>query len=182
MRTFAILFLGLALSSAQSLAQKLESPVYKSWSQFPVGTEITIRSITEAKGQSIQTTTTINLIKITDDAITLESVTVSNATGFEIEEPPQTYKVGRYFRPRGGSNPGRSKNPTDEGEEEIEIAGSVYRATWYDTEGKTEAGPSYGRNWYSDEVPGRLLKSVIRVPAADKTTTVELIEIKKPRS
>ena len=61
-----------------------------------------------------------------------------------------------------------------------DIAGTTYTALWYESKGSTEAGPSVTRTWMTDEVPGKLLKAVTRVPAAGKTTTVELVEIRTP--
>jgi len=179
---FAALFASCALASTVE-ADEVESPIYRSWANFKVGTTITLRSVTGAKDREVQTTTTQRLTESNNERVVLEVVVTSDSTGQKVENRPQTYVYKRMFPLFPGvkkEDIGKPPGSQDQGEETIELGGKKYKAQWYGSKGQTEAGPSISKTWMSDEVPGKLLKSITRVPAAGKTTTLELIEIKTP--
>ena len=164
-------------------SEDVESPIAKSWAGREVGTSITLRSVTESKGRQVSTTTVDRLVSVDDAKVILERSTTVEADGQTTELESTSLEYRRKFPLLPGVKPeeiGRPKGVVASGQETIEVAGEEYEADWYETEGTTEAGPSTTRSWISDEVPGKLLKSVTKVPAADKTTTITLIEIGTP--
>ncbi len=178
------LVLVLTLAAMSTVAfDEIESPLYKSWALFPVGTTIKTRTLTERGDLRTETATTSRLIEKTTDKVVIESVVVSNATGQSVENPPQRFEYRRRFPLLPGvkkEDVGTPKGVIAQGEETVEIAGKRFRSRWYDAQGTTDAGPSITRTWMSEEVPGKLLKAVTRVPKAGKTTTIELVEIRTP--
>lgn len=168
---------------APVLAEDVEHPAYLSWARHPVGTTITMKSVTTSKGAPIETTTRTTLVALTPKSAVLEIKVVSNATGQVDEARPQRYEQKRMFPLFPGvkkEDVGKPSNAIARGEETLSLAGKEYKAQWFDSKGRTEAGETFLRTWMSDEVPGRLLKSVIRVPATKLTTTDELVEVKAP--
>jgi hypothetical protein len=164
-------------------AQQIDNPMYTSWARHTPGTSITMRSITEMRGKTIETTTAYTLRKVLPDRVVVEMVAVSDATGSKVKNPPQEMEIRRKFYLLPGVKPediGKPDGTIASGEETLTLAGKEFRAKWFDSKGQTEAGPSRTRTWMSDEVPGRLLKSVLEVPNVDKTTTLSLIEFQVP--
>jgi hypothetical protein len=179
-----VLAVGAAIAPA-ARSEEVEHPVYRSWARHKVGTTVTLREVTGQEGgtKTVETILRLRLSKLDGKAAVIEQVTESDATGERVKNPPQEFTYRRQFILLPGvrkEDVGRPVGALDKGEEMLELAGKTYKAQWYDTKGKTEAGPSFTRAWYSDEVPGLLLKSTTRVPAAKKVTTMELVEIKVP--
>jgi len=160
-------------------AEEVEHPIYRSWARHPIGTAVTLRSVTRSAEHTIVTTKTSTLVKLTDVGAEIEVRTVSDGTGTLVEAPLQTYTQRKMFplfpgmtKDDIGKPPKSSKN----GEETLEMAGRTIKTQWFDSTGETEAGKSFTRTWMSDDVPGKLVKAVTRVPSAKNTTTVELVE------
>lgn len=183
------LALGLSLAwlaagpAASAPAQEVDHPAYKSWAAYKVGTQIVIRSVTEVKGNSVQTMIRTKLVAIDPAKLVLEEVKTSNATGTEVESAPQEYTVRRKFPLLPGVKPediGKPPGASVQGKETIRVGDRSFEAVWFESKGNTEGGPSITRTWMSDEVPGRLVKAVVEVPKARRKTTQDLIEIKTP--
>lgn len=170
---------------ASAKAEEVEHPIYKSWARFPVGTSITLRSITEREDQSGRITSTIRqtLIKLEDARAVLEEVTTTDSGGEEFTYPPREVTHKRMFPLLPGvqrEDIGKPSGTIASGEENLEAAGGPIPTSWFDSKGRVEAGETFTRTWMSDEVPGRLVKTITRVPAAESRSTIELIEIKTP--
>lgn len=171
------------LAPATLWAEEVESPTYQSWARHKPGTMIRLRSVTEANASSVETITTVKLLEVTPRAAVVEQTIRSNATGQLVESPPETVSHRRMFPLLPGVKREQIGKPTGvlaQGEESVTIAGKTYKAVWYDSKSQTEAGPAQTRTWMSDEVPGKVLRSVTRVAAAGKTVTLELIEFQTP--
>ena len=185
-RPFCTAFVAVLAATALApvvAAQQVESPIYKSWARHPVGTSVALRSVTGSDGRTIETTTTSTLLELTAEKAVVETVVVSDATGEEVKSPPQKFEHRRMFPLFPGMKAediGKPVGVLAQGEEAVEVGGKTYPARWFESKGQTEAGESVTRTWMSDEVPGRLLKAVTRVPATGKTTALELIELKTP--
>lgn len=183
MRSLPILLGLLVLPAASSLAfEDIEHPIYKNWARFKVGTSVTTTATTVGSSQTIETKTTTKLVELTPEKVVLERVVVSNATGTKVENPPQSLEYARKFFLLPGvkkADLGKPQGAVAEGEQTVKVAGKEYKAKWYDTKGRTEAGETLIRSWMSDEVPGMLLKAETRVVGKLKTT-MEVTEIKTP--
>lgn len=174
--------LALALLAPAARGQMVEAPIYSSWSNFEPGTTVTLRTVTESQGSRLESTTTQKLVSIDDTQAVVEQV-YRAGSGDSAEESTLKLRHRRWFPLPPGmtkEDVGKPSNPLAEGGETIELAGRVFEARWYETKDQTEAGPAITRTWYSDEVPGQLLRAVTRVDAAKKTTTIELLEISTP--
>jgi hypothetical protein len=166
--------------------EAIENPQYRSWAAFKPGTTVARRSTTEAAGEEGKTvtTTTDTLLEVTDTLVKIRTRTHSRRyDGFEAENPPDEYTIARLIPlPPGVSkvNFGKPARGGEEGEETVAVAGKEYRTRWHTGKDRNEAGEVEVRVWSSNEVPGGLVKSVTRIPAIGKTTTIELVEVRTP--
>jgi hypothetical protein len=174
----------LAVFAAAATAEEVDHPAYLSWARLPMGTSVTLRSVTEAKGNTITTTTTTTLKQLDPDKAVLEIHKVSDATGKRVVSAPETYEQRRKFPLFPGvkkEDIGKPLKALDQGEESLNLAGKEYKAVWFDTKTRGDGGLTWHtRTWMSDDIPGRLLKSITRIPQASTTITVELTELKIP--
>ena len=183
-RTSSAPVLALLLMAASSgAAAEVEHPAYKSWSRYPVGTTITVRSVTESPNSKLTTTTTYKLLELKPDMAVLETRVVSDATGRVVENRPERLEQQRMFPLFPGVKPediGKPRNASVKGEEALPVLGRELKTVWYETKDKTEAGENFTRTWLCDEVPGRLTRAVTRIPQASTTVTLELVRFDVP--
>ena len=166
-------------TTANVAAENVEGPIYKSWSKSKVGTSVTVKSVTVMKGQRVESTLRYTLLELTPAKAVVEMVVTSKG----VENRPQRLEHRRDFPLMAGMKKediGKPPADAEQGEETINVAGKDYKAQWYDIKSRVEAGEAIARTWTTPEFPGMLLKSVLRVPAADKVTTLEVVEYKIP--
>ncbi|MDX2037114.1 MAG: hypothetical protein SFX72_10715 [Isosphaeraceae bacterium] len=181
---------GLALAMISLFAavpargESVEDPTYRSWAKVVPGTLVTVRTTAETAGGSFLTETHSKLISIDDKRAVVETWTEQKSPHGEItKNAPSEQTIKRMFPLFPGVKKeeiGRPSGAMKKGREKLTIAGREFDAEWYETKGTTEAGPSYTRTWISEDVPGLVLKAETTVPAAKKTTKIELIAIEKP--
>lgn len=163
--------------------EQFESPVYKLWAKFPVGSRVVQKSTTENednKTEKTVTTITYALKQKTDEFIVVESqATTVHYTGRVETNPSAEAKTKKFFTlPPGVKRPEPKK--AEEGEDELKVAGKGYKAKWTKEKSYTEAGDLFAQTWTSDDIPGGLLKSVSKVPSKKATITVEVTEVTIP--
>ncbi len=103
--------------------------------------------------------------------------------GLEIDNPPQKLtNLRRITLPPGtkASEFGKAAGVLERGEEMVQASGRAYSTAWQKSKGRNEAGEVLVTTWTSDAVPGKLVRSVTHTPAIGKTTTIELVAVKKP--
>jgi len=159
----------------------VESPIYKSWSKSKVGTSVTVSSVTVMKGQVIESTLRYTLIDFDPDKAVVEMVVTPK--GGTAGYPQRTEHRRNFPLLPGVKKEDIGKPPAEaieKGHEVIKVAGKEYEAQWYVLKSRVEAGEAITRTWTTPDVPGMMLKSVLKVPAADKVTTLEVVEIAEP--
>lgn len=171
------------LAPAVARAEDVESPIYRSWAGHKVGTTVVFRE-TIANGKNVlETTRTQTLTKLTPDEALIDEEQTKVVAGKTEVISAMNLSYKKKFLLLPGVSRDTLEAPTGigpHGVETIQVAGKEYRAHFYETEAPTDHGPARGRTWISGEVPGKVLRSVIKVPSADKTITQELLEIKLP--
>lgn len=175
--------LAVCFASLAVAAEEVEHPIYKSWARYPVGTRTTINSVTVQRGETIRLTMTYKLIEIDDEKLVILMETKNETSG----QDPQVGSQKLTYRKRFPLFPGVKKEDIGKpdgsiakGVETLKVGGKEYKADWFDSKSRVEAGDAFTRTWMHDEIPGKLMKAVTKVPAGDKITTLELVEIKKP--
>jgi hypothetical protein len=158
-------------------AGSVDSPQYANWAGFPVGATVVHRSVTRAEDQPGETvtTTTHTLVEVAADHVVVEMGTVTRRfDGLETKNPPDRYTHPRLV-PRVADG-----RPAESGEAIVTAAGKQFRAKWRKGTDRNEAGQVFTQVWSSPEVPGGLVKAVMRTPDVGKTTTTELMEVQIP--
>jgi hypothetical protein len=164
-------------------AQEIVSPIYKSWAQHKVGTIVTYREVTAKDGVKVEATRTLKLAELSDVKAVIDEEEVTVVKG----KPETVSSMSLTYRKMFPLLPGMKKEDADSppgigahGEETIKAAGKEYKAHYYEAKSMTDHGPAIARTWISNEVPGKVIKSVTTVESAKKVITLELIEIKVP--
>lgn len=181
-RPWLMLVLLVGIPGIGHAAEQVESPIYLSWAKYKPGTEISVRSTTVQLGKTIETVSKSRLVSVDANKVVIETVFTSNGTGATVENPPQTFEYKRWFlllpgvrKEDIGRPEGKKEN---QGEETLNLADRAFKTVWFQIRSTTEAGEAITKVWMCDEVPGKLVKSVTKVPVADKITTLELVELK----
>jgi hypothetical protein len=183
LRTCLLASLAVALTALPSPAEEIESPIYRSWAKAKVGTSVTYREVVTTKGVRAETTRRATLAKLTAEKAVIDEEQFETVNGKPkvVTSITLDYRKGLILLPgmtkEKVENPGLGKKA---GLETVKVLGKDYKAAWYESEAPTDHGPAIGRTWVSDDVPGKILKSTMKVESADKTVTTELIEIKVP--
>lgn len=172
------------ITATTNAADQVEHPAWVNWSKFPVGTRVTMRSVTKIKGMVSSTveTTTI-LTQKNDKAVVIRK---SFAVAGEPKPNPDDYvetTIKRYFPLLPGADPSKVGKPAavaEAGAAKIDLLGKTYEAEWYESRATTEAGPATTRTWISHEMPGQIVRSVTEVKAAGKSTVEEVVAIDLP--
>ena len=185
MRTAIALTVATTLfATARGPAEEVEHPTFTSWARHPVGTEVVIRAVTTKNGKPTTTTTiTSRLLELKRDLVVIETRRVSDATGSVVASAPERYQQPKMFPLLNGMKKeqiGKPLGAVAQGEETLKLAGREIKTIWFDTKGRGDAGPTLIRTWLSDDIPGRLVKGVTKIPKTSTTITRELVEVKIP--
>jgi len=167
---------------------KALNPDYSAWCDFPNGTAIAVKTVGSGPGIGSGTpkewtvTEATTLREVSPDKVELEvRKTKQEDGGKEVKSPPRKVTYARWIdAPRVGKPTGT----VVEEEETITVLGKKVKARYvriqeenFDAEGSIRIT----KEWTSQEVPGRIIKSV-----GDQTGTywykerVELVEFTKP--
>jgi hypothetical protein len=166
--------------------EQIENPLYTNWAGFKPGTIVVYRAITaQAEHKTTTTTTTTyTLLERTEELVVVEMQAFTKRyDGLEIANPPEKLtSLRRISLPPGvqASEFSKAAGVLERGEETVEANGRAYSAIWQKSKDRNEAGEVLVTTWTSDEVPGKLVRSVTHTPAIGKTTTTELIAAKTP--
>lgn len=164
--------------SAPTPASRLESPSYTRWARHPLGTAVTVESVTEV-GDARSTGTTVSTLAAVTDAAATVTVVISS----QQENEPMELSYSRWMvKPEGlaARYAGAPIGTYATAEEAVTVRGKLYKCQVYRAKGQVEAGPTETTTWLCDEVPGGMVKSVHRVPAVKKTVTTELVSVSRP--
>ena len=175
----AVLVLAAAATAA---ADAVDNPQYKEWAKWREGATVTTKSEVAVGGMvQVVTTQTQTLKKLTAEKAGLEIVSVTEAGGQTIKAPPVAYEILAKV-PTLKIDPKDVKvDPKDvpkvnvketKGRETLSVNGKQLACEWH----QIEFEGTTSKTWYSDDVPGRLVKMESRSP--EGTTTVRLTEWK----
>jgi hypothetical protein len=164
---------------------KIDNPEYASWSKFKAGASTTLRTSIATDQVKSETVITTTLVEVGGDKLVLETAVTSKANGMEFKAPPTKRDVPKSIvLPAGAPKPDPAKKPegqVEEGTEEVKVGGATVKAKWIKNKVKLGEVETESKTWFSDEVPGGLVKSetTTRGPNA-ATIKMELVEFKKP--
>lgn len=161
---------------------------FANWSRFPIGTTVKIKSITERGPLHVTSIDTLKLVEKSEDEIVVErqNTTERNDGSLGAVNPPERRTYRKSFNLPPGMSEADFAKPSliakSVGKETVEILGKKYDADVFSWADQTEAGPLDIRLWWSDEMPGRLLKQTMKLVKGDKTTNHSVIELTVPEN
>jgi hypothetical protein len=162
------------------------NPEFGTWSKCKAGTSVTLKTTTDAAGMKSELLMTNTLVEVGADKLVIETTNTIKVNGMEIKTPAQKREITKTIMvPKGVKKDdpanGKPKGTTEEGTETLKVAGMEVKTKWYKAAVEVAGVKSETKHWVSDDVPGMVVKSVTTTTGAvNSTTTMELIEIKKP--
>jgi hypothetical protein len=166
--------------------ETMDNPEFTTWSKFPKGTSITLKTSTTAMGMASESTITTTLVEVGTDKLVVEFSIASKSGGKEFKAPPMKRDVTKNITlPKGKEKPkdGGLKPPGtyEEGTETLKVSGMEIKTKWYKFKADEGGFKSDGKIWMSEDVPGFIVKMEAKATGVvDSDTKMELVEIKKP--
>jgi hypothetical protein len=171
-------------TTADSL-EKVPNPEFDNWNKFPIGTTVIRKMVTDSTRTEGKTVSTfvIKLVSKKEDQLVVENQsTTEYADGRVIKNPPISNQIRKIVvLPEGIDKSSWGKPSKNATEEKVTVLGQSYPCYKTQSTGTTDAGKYVQNVWFSDEMPGRLVKSHTVVAAVDETTTIEIIELNIPK-
>jgi hypothetical protein len=161
---------------------------FANWSRFPIGTIVKIKSVTLKGDLHVTSIDTLKLLEKSDTELVVErqNTTERNDGSLGAVNPPERRSYRKSFALPHGMSEADFDKPSliakSVGKETVEILGKKYEADVYTWADQTEAGPLDIKLWWSDEMPGRLLKQTMKLVKGDKTTNHSVIELTIPEA
>lgn len=170
-------------AAAPVASQQVDHPIYLSWADYPVGTEILVKHQQTFKDKSRESEVRFKLIELTPDKVVVSRMEIDRSLP---DAKPQVVEdtIRRAFPLLPGVKPedvGKPRNAIAEGEERLKIGDQEFETVWFDVKGRTEGGhESITRTWMSEKVPGRQVRARITVAALEFEERRDVVEIKRP--
>ena len=165
---------------AKPETKKVDSPDFRNWTKFKVGTYVTVMSTTEVGEKKTEQKMWYTLKTLGDESATVENE-IAQPENAKFKAPPTSREFAKTVEADAKSEAsvkaGKPSGTTDEGTETIKVGNTEYKCTWYKFLINTTSGPINGQLWVSDEVPGRMVK--MKSASRSATTTAEVTEIVK---
>lgn len=172
---------GLVTSTANLSAH----PEFVNWSRFPADTTVTRRRETRNSHGKVTVTTTLRLVKKDEQAVVIESRTIVAHEGAPVLENdamevsfPASFKVPDGMTLEQFQLP--SLKAKRSSEETIEVLGKQIHAEVYEWNEVNETGPMTVRVWFSQEVPGRIVRQEMLTLGTETGSTEELTDWTTP--
>jgi hypothetical protein len=158
----------LAMAAPAAAQEMIDNPQYQEWAKWREGAFVTMRSESSSDGtvQAVMTHTQ-KLKKLTAEKAVIEITGVTEAAGQTIKSPPMTLEIPAKG-PKFNVNPTDTKDPEakdvpkykeTKGKETLTVKGKQVECEWVQVE--VEGGFTT-KTWYSEQVPGRIVKSESR--------------------
>lgn len=161
---------------------QVENPVYTRWKKFPVGTRVEYLQVTKAGTFQERRVIEYRLQQKSADQLTVEIRSRLQSQKTE-DATTQSQTARRLFRLPPGVSPAQFGKPAGrkaDGNQSLQIAGRTFRTNWFIADVRVEAGITETKSWSSDDVPGGLVRSLSQTPAANTTTTMDIVALEQP--
>lgn len=157
---------------------------FVNWSKFPEGTKVVRRRTLKSDEGVTTETSTIRLISRLQASVEVESQTTVIRPQGTTENPPQSfvytsaYKIPKEMSEELFLLPDPKAKLV--GAEIVTLLGSNYEAKIYTWQSTLESGPIEIKGWYSDDFPGRQIKTEIDFKDGKSQGNETTIEVSIP--
>jgi hypothetical protein len=158
-----------------ALAELVENPAYATWAKHKVGTKVTLKSDVSMQGMNMTQEVTQTLAEITPDkavvnvAMTMDMGGMKHQTTQKQEIAAKVEKGSEYL-PQGAKGSFKELD-----KETIEVAGQKYECRVFEVNGDSAAGKMSGKSWHSEEIPGGLAKTDMKMEGAASGTAKMIV-------
>lgn len=161
---------------------------YKNWKRFTVGTMVKRKSVTSSQSGTASTTSietyTLKSLDEISCVVERQNTTERSDGSYKAVNHPEQRTYNRQFPIPEGMTADDfakpSRNAKKSGEETLTVLGKEYKCMLYTWDNSTEAGKMKIQLWLSDEMPGRIVKQVMKVDSIKSSTIEEVVEVKTP--
>lgn len=151
-------------------AEKIDNPEYKNWSQFKVGSSVTMKMVTEASGMKTEMEQTTTLVELTGDKAVLETKGKMVVSGNTMDMPASKRDVPAKV---DNQPAGEGKKPEmKESEEEISVGGGKVKCKKIETTTESNGMKTASKVWTCNDVPGGTVKMEADTTGAATSKTV----------
>jgi hypothetical protein len=160
---------------------------YVNWKSFQVGTSVTRKSVTRVGENYTASVETLKLLAANDTEVVVErqNTTERSDGSYKAINPPEKRTYVKSFRVPRGMKVEDLQKPAlaakEVGEDLVTVCGKSVKARVFQWSDRSDVGEMQVRLWLSDEIPGRIVKQEIKVPATKSQTLEEVTEMTVPR-
>lgn len=166
-----IISAGVARAEEPTTPVQMDNPQYQAWASYGVGSSETLEGqVDGGNGQKITMESTQALKQKSDDQVTLEITVTMEMMGQKHTMPPKEQVIKAQIE---------KEEIEQVGEEEVAAAGKTFACKIYEghsTNGKSS--DSKVKIWFSEEVPGGIVKMEAVTPHGTITSILKSFEIK----
>jgi hypothetical protein len=150
---------------SQDHLKSVPNAEFLNWSKFPEGTKVVRQKTLESDVGVTTETTTIRLVSRQPKSVEVESQTTVIRPQGTTENPPQSFTYAAEYKIPKDMNAEQFLLPDPKakslGAEKVSMLGKEYDALVFTWQSMLESGPIEIKGWYSDDFPGRQIKTEI---------------------
>lgn len=180
-RVWAFLIVSCLISGSVN-AEKIANPSYETWNKLGVGSSSTLKSMTDAMGNTTEGETTTTLVEKSAEKVVVEIKASMTMAGQKMDLPAQKIEYpAQIDKEPAGTNPATAA-PVDAKvtEESVTVPAGTFKCKVVESSTEANGMTTKSKSWTSDEVPGSLVKSeTVTEGAMASKTTMELAKIEK---
>lgn len=182
--TLCWLLLLIVAQGAMVWGEAAENPSYTQWAAFKVGTETHYKQVSDIMGNKNEAEIVYRLVELTPEKAIVEMQTSMTLMGNKVPSAP--VRLEHPARVDAAAAPAAApadapKPDTKKGSEDVTVSGTTYTCTTMETTIDQAGSVMKSVIWFSDKIPGGLVKSETNMEKPMKSLTVlELTKVVQP--
>lgn len=157
---------------------------FLNWSKFPEGTKVVRQRVLESEQGVATITTTIRLVARQPKSVEVESQTTVIRPQGTTENPPQSFTYAAEYKIPKDMEAEQFLLPDPKakslGAEKITMLGKEYDALVFKWQSMLESGPIDIKGWFSDDFPGRQIKTELDFKSDTSKGSETTLEVSIP--
>jgi len=157
---------------------------FLNWSKFPEGTKVVRQRVLESEQGVATITTTIRLVARQPKSVEVESQTTVIRPQGTTENPPQSFTYAAEYKIPKDMDAEQFLLPDPKakslGAEKVTMLGKEYDALVFKWQSMLESGPIDIKGWFSDDFPGRQIKTELDFKSDTSKGSETTLEVSIP--
>jgi hypothetical protein len=167
------------LSGVSLAADKVENPLYNSWAKFKPGSSSTMNMAMSAEGRSMNMEIKKSLVEVKPDKAVVKIVTTMSMPGMQIPPREHMQEIPKMIDPKAKDSkqidPAAVAQAT---EETVKVPAGTFKAKAVTIVNDEGGQQSTGKGWFTEEVPGGLVKLEVNSQRGDMKGELTAMEKK----